>query len=416
MVKTYSKTKDGNVQISPNFKIAEFAVKCSPDRCPYRGRCNPDIIKLDDRLPGVLQRVRALCGNKPLNINSGYRNPEHNAKIGGAPKSLHMDGMAADITIAGLQPLAMCRAAETALAEAKIPGGICLYVKQSFIHVDVRAARWRGQDDGDGVRNVQGWSPMPSAPSPPAPTPPSQAQPKEKAIWDFIRGKGLNDYAIAGIMGNMFAESGLETKILQHSCKKSLGHTDESYTAGVDDGSYTNFIRDGAGYGLCQWTHWSRKEELLNFARSRKVSIADLQMQLSFFWQELLTYSPLMSTLRNAKDLFAASKAVMLQYLKPANQGAVAQERRAGYGQGYYDKFAEKSTPSAPLKPVFYTVRITGEPLNVRQGPGTNHPTTGQLKKGTLHNITHETAGDGAKLWGHLETGGWIALDFTAKI
>jgi hypothetical protein len=37
---------------------------------------------------------------------------------------------------------------------------------------------------------------------------------------------------------------------------------DASYTAAVDNGSYTNFTHDFAGYGLAQWTYWSRKQGL----------------------------------------------------------------------------------------------------------------------------------------------------------
>jgi hypothetical protein len=37
---------------------------------------------------------------------------------------------------------------------------------------------------------------------------------------------------------------------------------DASYTVAVDNGSYTNFTHDSAGYGLAQWTYWSRKQGL----------------------------------------------------------------------------------------------------------------------------------------------------------
>ena len=83
-------------------------------------------------------------------------------------------------------------------------------------------------------------------------------------------------------MGNLYAESALNPKNLQNSYEKKLGHTDESYTAAVDNGTYGNFVRDRAGYGLAQWTYWSRKEALLAFARSKGRSIGDLEMQLDF--------------------------------------------------------------------------------------------------------------------------------------
>ena len=59
----------------------------------------------------------------------------------------------------------------------------------------------------------------------------------------------------------------MKPKNLQNSYESKLGFTDDTYTAAVDNGSYGNFVKDSAGYGLAQWTYWSRKENLLNFAR-----------------------------------------------------------------------------------------------------------------------------------------------------
>ena len=89
----------------------------------------------------------------------------------------------------------------------------------------------------------------------------------EKTIWDFFTGKGLNAFAVGGIMGNLFAESALRPENLQNTYEKKLGMTDLEYTKAVDNGSYTNFVRDSAGYGLAQWTYWSRKQELLEYAQ-----------------------------------------------------------------------------------------------------------------------------------------------------
>lgn len=51
-------------------------------------------------------------------------------------------------------------------------------------------------------------------------------------------------------MGNLFAESGLNPKNLQNSYEKKLGYNDVTYTQAVDDGTYNNFVKDSAGYGL----------------------------------------------------------------------------------------------------------------------------------------------------------------------
>ena len=72
-------------------------------------------------------------------------------------------------------------------------------------------------------------------------------------IWNFLKSKGLSSCGAAGLMGNLYAESGLNPQNLQNSYEKKMGHTDASYTAAVDNGSHGNFARDGAGYGLAQW-------------------------------------------------------------------------------------------------------------------------------------------------------------------
>jgi len=47
-----------------------------------------------------LQLARNLA-NKPFIINSGYRDPEYNARIGGVKDSMHMRGQAFDISLKG---------------------------------------------------------------------------------------------------------------------------------------------------------------------------------------------------------------------------------------------------------------------------------------------------------------------------
>ena len=162
-------------------------------------------------------------------------------------------------------------------------------------------------------------------------------------IWNFLIAKGLNECGVAGLMGNMKAESALNPMNLQQTYERKLGHTDASYTAAVDAGTYTNFVKDCAGYGLAQWTYWSRKEKLLNYARSRKASIGDLETQLCFLWKELgESYGSVLTTLKNAKTILEASNAVLLNYERPANHGTSVQKARAAYGQEFFDKFASK--------------------------------------------------------------------------
>lgn len=166
---------------------------------------------------------------------------------------------------------------------------------------------------------------------------------RAKYIWNFLKQKGLNDYAVAGLMGNLYSESALRPNNLQNSCEKKLGMTDKSYTTAVNLGDYTNFVHDHAGYGLAQWTWWSRKQALLYFAQARKASIDDLLMQLEFLWEELQAYKDVMKVLKKASSVKEASNAVLTGYEKPADQSNAVKNKRAGFGKEYYDRFAEGS-------------------------------------------------------------------------
>ena len=123
----------------------------------------------------------------------------------------------------------------------------------------------------------------------------------EEKIWNYLKAKGLPDCGIAGLMGNLYAESCLIPTNLQNSYEKSLSFTDAAYTAAVDNGTYQNFVKDSAGYGLAQWTYWSRKKNLLDFAKKKGKSIGDLEMQLDFLWNGLKGYTAVISTLKRRR-------------------------------------------------------------------------------------------------------------------
>ena len=158
----------------------------------------------------------------------------------------------------------------------------------------------------------------------------------EKALYAFFKGKGLNDNGIFGLFGNLYAESGMNPKNLQNSFEKKLGYTDEGYTAAVDNGSYKNFVHDSAGYGLAQWTYWSRKQAMLNFHQGKGASIGDALTQAEFLYKELSEgYRSVLSVLKTAASIREASDAVLLQFERPADQSEAVRKKRAGYGQEY---------------------------------------------------------------------------------
>lgn len=245
----------------------------------------------------------------------------------------------------------------------------------------------------------------------------------EKAIWDYLTSRGLNSCATAGLMGNLYAESGLNSCNLQNSYNKSLNMTDAEYTKAVDNGSYNNFIKDKAGYGLAQWTYYTRKQALLDFAKEAGASIGNMDMQLAHLWRELQGYKSVINVLKTATTVRAASDAVLTGYEKPADQSESVRKRRAEYGQKYYDKYAinnvapeieaAETAPKIPFK-----VRVDIIDLNIRTGAGTNYTKTGEKTGAGIFTITEVKEGKGANTgWGKLKSGaGWISLDYCTRI
>lgn len=192
-------------------------------------------------------------------------------------------------------------------------------------------------------------------------------------IWNYFKNKKFTDSGIAGLMGNLYAESGLIPTNLQNAYEKKFGMTDTQYTAAVDNGTYTNFVKDSAGYGLAQWTYWSRKQGLLNYCKQNGKSIGDLNAQLDFLHKELTTSFPQVTkVLLSATSVRQASDIVLLQFERPANQSTAVQQKRAQYGQEFYNNFAvKKSTLTATItggnSPLVTYTNITNNRNSPRQ-------------------------------------------------
>ena len=128
-INAYSKAKDGGKKLSTNFAVKEFACKDGSDA-----------VLVAPRLVMVLQSLRShFCA--AVTINSGYRTPQYNARVGGVTDSQPCYGTAADIVVRGKTP-----AQVAAYARQLMPdwGGVGVY--DSFCHIDVREAKadWKG--------------------------------------------------------------------------------------------------------------------------------------------------------------------------------------------------------------------------------------------------------------------------------
>lgn len=127
--------KDYKTALSANFKVSEFS-------CHGKGCCS--VTKIDSKLVEYCQKIREHFG-KPVTINSGYRCEKHNKSVGGASKSKHVYGMAADIVVKDVTPAEVAKYAESIGIL-----GIGLYETKKdgyFVHIDTRTTKafWYGQ-------------------------------------------------------------------------------------------------------------------------------------------------------------------------------------------------------------------------------------------------------------------------------
>lgn len=123
------------MELTKNFNIEEF-------RCHDGTAVPSELIGNVKQLAENLQALRDYLG-EPIHLNSGYRTPAYNAKVGGKKKSQHLLAKAADITTKNKTPKQLAAIIEKLIMQGKMKqGGIGIYA--GFVHYDIRGtkARW----------------------------------------------------------------------------------------------------------------------------------------------------------------------------------------------------------------------------------------------------------------------------------
>ena len=185
----------------------------------------------------------------------------------------------------------------------------------------------------------------------------------EKVIWDYLLEKIGNKYGVAAVMGNLMAESSLNPRCV-------TGTSDKDYTERADTG-VIDFARDARAYGLVQWCYHTRKEGLLAYAKNTGRSVGHLQMQLEYLVKEMSeSYKTAWKTVQSTNSIRTASDIVMLQYEKPATTTEAAKQKRAKYGQQFYDQFSGEKRV------------VATDNVRIRAGNGKNYGQVSALRKG----------------------------------
>lgn len=176
-------------------------------------------------------------------------------------------------------------------------------------------------------------------------------------IWSILAHNIGSVDGVAGLMGNLYAESACRADNLQNSYAKRLGMTDAEYTKAVDDRKYTDFATDHAGYGLAQWTAKARKQNLYGFAACCGASIGDPIMQSVFMVLELQNYSIVNNILKNATSVYDAAYAVLRMYEKPANVTSEKASKRAQFGREIMMALEDVKTDGVETVPEYHVLR-----------------------------------------------------------
>lgn len=146
--------------------------------------------------------------------------------------------------------------------------------------------------------------------------------------WNYFIGKGFSEKQVAGIIGNFMEESAMNPKRVQGSGNQ------ESET-----------MPSSGGYGIAQWD--DRKDDLANFARTRKKPIYDLGLQLDFVMYELngkekaayQAFKPT-TTIRDATTVW------MEKYERPGDPRL--SDRISSANKAYGDFATEAGNPATP--------------------------------------------------------------------
>ena len=155
--------------------------------------------------------------------------------------------------------------------------------------------------------------------------------PQEK-VWFALRGAGFSEYAVAGAMGNIEAESGFRQDA-------------------IEGGS-------GAGFGLCQWS-FGRRTQLEKYAKSKGKNPSDINTQIEFLIGELTPgggadgyanyqFGSNGENWKNASSVDQATE-IYCRYFERPNMAVAHMDRRKEAAIKYYNEFHGKTAPTGGI-------------------------------------------------------------------
>ena len=196
--------------------------------------------------------------------------------------------------------------------------------------------------------------------------------PYEKQIWDALNADIQNDYGVAGLMGNLYGESSLWPGRVENDFTSGYSIS-QQYTQAFQNGQVSreqfryNTVPPqvqgyGPGYGLAQWTFWSRKYNYWDYQNAGQHGQAGTVGFECWFllWELQNDFSSTYNVLKNATSVNEASDYVLEHFENPDNWQSYITIRRQ-YSQNLYDEYhgspPTPPTPTGRKLPLFFYLK-----------------------------------------------------------
>ena len=177
----------------------------------------------------------------------------------------------------------------------------------------------------------------------------------EEALWFSFIAAGYSEESTAGVMGNIFQESGFNTS----AADWTRPDWSVQYLAAVDSGTISRdeFIHDGQGFGIAGFTYHKCKAVVYDLAKDRGKSVTDVEIQVeallqmvdptsSVFMMDTGKHGYSHSDWLTATSPEEAALAFLWTYEKPNDSDARA-EVRTSKAREYYNQFHGRTPPTS---------------------------------------------------------------------
>jgi len=179
-------------------------------------------------------------------------------------------------------------------------------------------------------------------------------------IWNRLMDEFHNEVGVAGVMGNLYAESGCTSYACQPSRPYDVCIT---YINKVNSHAISkyNFVHYGCsstggvassqlGFGLAQWTYYTRKDDLYDFMFANGNDISDLENQIAYVIEEISADSTMYNIVSTSTDINEVTDYILKHYENPKDQSYAVKKTRRGYATDIYNEYSG-TTPIEPPDP-----------------------------------------------------------------